>query len=88
MTTPNERIEALNNINQFLMDMAYIRKREDRIKFAQKLLRHYPTNSELRILWGIVDESTSSLRSLFFYPRRNHPQGESLMCKPSGAKLF
>lgn len=47
MTVPHERMMALKNINLFLMDMAYIRKRADRVKMAQRLLRHYPGNSEL-----------------------------------------
>ncbi len=47
MTVPHERMMALKNINQFLLDMAYIRKKEDRIKMALKLLRHYPSDSEL-----------------------------------------
>ena len=51
MTTPFEEKEALKNINQFLMDLCYIRARHDRIELANKLLRHYPSNSEIERFW-------------------------------------
>lgn len=50
MTTPHERTEALKNINLHLVDMAYLRTRKERIEWARKLLRHYPTNNEIELL--------------------------------------
>jgi len=54
MTLPDERIMALKQINDFLFDLAHIRKREDRLLMARKLLRHYPTNSDIEYVRDVL----------------------------------
>jgi hypothetical protein len=53
VTLPNEELMALKNINDFLIDLCYIRKREDRIQMARKLLRHYPANWKIDECWKL-----------------------------------
>lgn len=65
MTTPNEELTALKNINIFLIDLCHIRKKENRIEMARKLLRHYPTNREIELYWkkGLDEKWVSATKS-------------------------
>ena len=51
MTLPTEQLDALKNINLFLIDLCHLRKRLERIEMAKKLLRHYPSNTEIEWYW-------------------------------------
>ena len=51
MTMPDEEIQALKNINNHLLELIHIRKKEDRWIFITKLLRHYPANILIDRYW-------------------------------------
>lgn len=51
MTTPHERRQALRNINILLIDFAYLKTRKERLERLEEILRHYPTNAEIQVLF-------------------------------------
>lgn len=52
MTTPFERRSALHNINLFLIDMAWLRTRKERLERLRTLLKHYPSDFEIDLLFN------------------------------------
>lgn len=56
MTTPDEQLMALKNINRFLRDLAYMRNRKDRQGMIHKLLRHYPSDWEIESYWKKAED--------------------------------
>ncbi|WP_280564175.1 BPSL0761 family protein [Chromohalobacter sp. 48-RD10] len=70
MTTPAERTRTVNQTRAFLIDIAQdVSLPESRRNEARRLLRHYPTQEEMRTA-GKLEESAeqSTLLPLVFSP--------------------
>ena len=56
MTTPDERLRAMKNINFWLHLVVDAKKKDDRKRLARNLLRHYPGTWEIEEMFRKANE--------------------------------